>query len=62
MTTLMKENLKGATGDVLLKKVFLKISRNSQESTGARVSFLIKLQTSGLQLYLKRDSGIGVFL
>ena len=28
----------------------------------ARVFFLIKLQASGLQLYLKRDSGTGVFL
>ena len=33
-----------ATGGVLWKKVFLKISRNSQEDTCARVSFLIKLQ------------------
>ena len=29
---------------VLLKKVFLEISQNSQENIGARVSFLIKLQ------------------
>ena len=29
---------------VLEKKVFLKISQNSQENTCARVSFLIKLQ------------------
>ena len=34
--------------------VFLKMSRNSQESTCARVSFLIKLQVWGLQLYLKK--------
>ena len=27
-----------------VKKVFLEILRNSQENTGARVSFLIKLQ------------------
>ena len=33
-----------ATGDVLSKKMFLKISQNSQENTCARVSFLIKLQ------------------
>ena len=32
-----------ATGGVLLKKVFLKVSKNSQENTRARVSFLIKL-------------------
>ena len=34
---------------VLCKKVFLEISQNSQENTCARVSFLIKLQTSGLR-------------
>ena len=34
-----------------VKKVFLEISQNSQESTCARVSVLIKLQASGLQLY-----------
>ena len=33
-----------ATRGVLYKKVFLKISQNSQENTCARVSFLIKLQ------------------
>ena len=30
-----------------VKKVFLKVSQNSQKNTCARVSFLIKLQTSG---------------
>ena len=36
-----------------LKKVFLKISQNSQVYTYARVSFLIKLQVqaSGMQLF-----------
>ena len=34
------------TGLDLLKKVFLKISQNSQQNTCARVSFLIKLQVS----------------
>ena len=34
-----------------MKKVFLKISQNSQENTCDRVSFLIKLQNSGLELY-----------
>ena len=34
---------KAAIGSVLLKKVFLKISQNSQENNCARVSFLIKL-------------------
>ena len=32
------------------------MSQNLQENTCARVSFLTKLQASGLQLYLKRDS------
>ena len=34
-----------------IKKVSLKISQNSQENTCARVSFLIKLQGRGPQLY-----------
>ena len=34
-----------------VKKVFLEISQNSQENTCAKVSFLIKLQVSELQLY-----------
>ena len=34
-----------------VKRVFLKISQKSQENTCARVSFLIKLQAGGLQLY-----------
>ena len=45
-----------------VKKIFLKISKNWQENTCARVSFSIKLQVLGLQLCLKRDSGTGVFL
>ena len=43
-----------------LKKMFLKISQNSQENT--RLSFLIKLQASSLQLNWKRDPNRGVFL
>ena len=38
---------KAATRGVLWKKMFLEISQNSQESTCARVSFLIKLQAWG---------------
>ena len=38
-----------------VKKVFLEISQNSQENTCTRVSFLIKLQAWGLQLYLKKS-------
>ena len=34
-----------------VKKVFLEISQNSQENTCTRVSFSIKLQSSGLQFY-----------
>ena len=34
-----------------VKKAFLEISQNSQEKTCARVSFLINMQASGLQLY-----------
>ena len=44
-----------------VKKVFLEISQNSQENTCPRVSFLIKLQASGLRPET-RDSGTGVFL
>ena len=42
--------------------MLLEISQNSQESTCARASFLMKMQASGLQLYSKRDSDTGVFL
>ena len=34
-----------------VKKVFLEISQKSQENTCDRVSFSMKLQASGLQLY-----------
>ena len=37
-----------------VKKVVLEISQNLQENTRARVSFLIRLQGSDLQLYLKK--------
>ena len=42
-----------------VKKVFLEISRNSQESTCARVSFLIKLQAA-FNL-IKKDTLVQVF-
>ena len=48
--------------NVFCKKVFLEISQNSQENTCVRVSFLIKLQAQGQQLYQKRDPGTGVSL
>ena len=37
--------------EVFVKKVFLEISQNSQENTCARVSFLMRLQASDVQLY-----------
>ena len=45
-----------------VKKKFLVISHNLQENSRARVSFLIMLQTWGLQFHLKRDSFIDAFL
>ena len=36
------------------KKVLLEISQNSQENNCTRVTFLIKLHASSLQLYLKK--------
>ena len=42
--------LRSSRQEVLCKKVFLEISQGSQENTCGRVSFLIKLQASGLQL------------
>ena len=56
------ENLQKQPPEVFVKKVFLEFSLNSQENTCDRISVLIKLLALGLQLYLKRYSGIGVFL
>ena len=49
-----------ATGGVL-KKLFLKLSQNSQKNTSVRVSCLIKFQAEACTFY-KRDSGTEVFL
>ena len=43
-----------------VKKVFLEISLNSQESTCARVSFLIKLQASACS-FIKKETLAHVF-
>ena len=43
-----------------VKKVFLKISQNSQENTRARVSFLIKLQAEACNL-IKKETLAQVF-
>ena len=41
-----RSSLEAATGDILLKKVFLEISENSQENNCPRASILIKLQAA----------------
>ena len=46
-----RELAEAATRGILWRKVFLKISQNSQENTCTRDSVLIKLQDSGLQIY-----------
>ena len=46
----MIEKPEAATGCVLLQKVFLEFSQNSQENGCASVSFLIKLQAEALGL------------
>ena len=43
--------LEAVTQRCSVKKVFLEISKNSHENTCARISFLVKLQASGLQFY-----------
>ena len=45
-----------------IKKVLLKISQSLLESSHVGVSFLIKFQTDGLELYWKRDSSTDVVL
>ena len=44
-----------ATGDVLWKNVFLKISQNWQENNCVRVSFLLKLQASACS-FIKKET------
>ena len=46
-----EEYLEAATRGVLLKKVFLEISQNSQENTCVKDSFLIKLQVRPIIFY-----------
>ena len=47
-----REGVKKQPPEVFCKnKVFLEILQNFQENICAKVSFLIKLQASGLQLY-----------
>ena len=54
---LWSSHLKGS-----IKKVFLKISQNSQESTCVGVSVLINLHASGCNFIKKADSETSVFL
>ena len=54
-------NLEAVVQWCSVKKVFLEVLQNSQENSCARVSFLIKLQTSGIQICWKGDSGVGIF-
>ena len=50
METIKSRKREAATGGVLLKKVFLEISQNSQENT-KKDSFLVMLQALYLQFY-----------
>ena len=43
-----------------VKKVFLKVSQNSQENTSVRVSFLIKLRPEAC-IFIKKESLAQVF-
>ena len=45
-----------------VKMVLQTIYQNSQENAYFGISFLMKLQASGLPLYQKRNSNTGVFL
>ena len=47
--------VEAATGGILLKNVFLKISQNSKENLGARISFLIKLQVETCN-FIKKET------
>ena len=57
-----KQDAEAAAQRCFVKKMFLEISQSSQEKTYARISFLIKLEGLGLQLFLKRGFITGIFL
>ena len=67
-TTWSNANVRDEVKDVLKEFQMFRSShrgcsiKNSQGGTCVGVSFLIKLQASGLQLYAERDSDTGVFL
>ena len=52
----LRETAEAITQRCCVKMVNLGILQNSQESAYGRVSFLIKLQASGLKIYWKRDT------
>ena len=54
------QNPKAATGGVLWKKLFLKISQYSKESTWVGVSFLKKVQVFRAATLLKNNSITGI--
>ena len=47
--------IRGSRQEVFYKKRFFKISRNSQENTCARASFLLKLQAVGVN-FIKKET------
>ena len=53
-------NTEAVTWRCSVKKLFLKISPNSQENTCARVSFLLKLQTEACN-FIKTETLVQVF-
>ena len=55
------KNYRSSRPEVFCKKCFLKTFSKFTENTFARVSLLITLQASALQLELKRDSDVGLF-
>ena len=65
-----RTHLEAVTQRYSVKKMFLEISQNSEEYTCAGVSFLIKLQASGLRIlqnfwehvFLQNNSGGSFFL
>ena len=67
-TTWSNANVRDEVKDVLKEFQMFRSShrgcsiKNSQGGTCVGVSFLIKLQASGLQLYSETDSDTGVFL
>ena len=59
---MLPEGTEAAVRRGSIKKIFLKVSQNSQENKFIWLSFLIKLQAWRLQIYQKRDSHTSVFL